>query len=384
MRKYTIGSMANNEEKKMENSTIAGSSMSGLPADFLVDVEAEAQRVVTDVLSPRSLSERKILIIGGAGYVGSVVTDHLLSSGYRVVCLDNLIYQHNQTVPPFLSNPRYQFINADLTVAGALDAALEGVTDCVLLAGLVGDPVTKKYTELAQKINDDGYDTILEALREKGLNKVIFVSTCSNYGLIEGDVLADENFELKPLSLYAKSKVRFETRLLGQRGDVDYTPTVLRFSTAFGMSPRMRFDLTISEFTRALALGEELLVYDAHTWRPYCHVRDFAMLIERVLCAPKDRVAFEVFNAGGDKNNYTKQMILDAILEQIPDGKVRYQEHGSDPRNYRVDFTKIRTALYFEPAYSVPDGIRELTAAMRQGLFHDISVPPSFHGNWYL
>ena len=122
------------------------------------------------------------------------------------------------------------------------------------------------------------------------------------------------------------------------KNKTDMCPTVLRFATAFGLSPRMRFDLTISNFTRDMAMGKDLLVYDANTWRPYCHVQDFARLIHTVLEAPSKKVAFEVFNAGGDLNNATKQMIVDSILKKIPDAKVRYLEHGSDPRNYRVNF----------------------------------------------
>ncbi len=353
-----------------------------LPAPYRALIREEHQRMHHEALAPAGLASRKILVVGGAGYVGSVLCRHLLEQGYAVRCFDDLLYNHGLTTVPLLSHPHYEFRHGDLTLADDFSAALDGVSDVIMLAGLVGDPVTKKYPELSERINDEGHETMLAILGEKPLNKVVFVSTCSNYGLIEGDHLADENFELKPLSLYAKSKVRVEKRFLDRDSGVSYIPTVLRFATAFGLSPRMRFDLTISEFTRALALGEELLVYDANTWRPYCHLRDFGELIRRVLEAPQGHVAFEVFNAGGEINNFTKQMIVDAILEQIPEGKVRYQEHGQDPRNYRVDFAKVRERLYFEPAFSVQDGIRELIAAMNQGLFHDISEPSSFYGNW--
>lgn len=350
--------------------------------DYRNELQAEVQRVAKDVLSPRGLRRRKVLIIGGAGYIGSVLTGRFLEWGWDVRCLDLLVYQNGQTVVPYLGHPAYEFMHSDFADAKALDAALKGVSDVVLLAGLVGDPVTKDFPEAAARINDAGHEILIKALNGRGLNRVVFVSTCSNYGMIEGDHLADENFELKPLSLYAKSKVGVEKHLLGLNGQVDYTATVLRFATAFGLSPRMRFDLTVSEFTRALALGEDLLVFDAHTWRPYCHVRDFSELIRRVLEAPAVRVGFEVFNAGGEVNNYTKQMIVDQILVQLPGAKVRYQEHGSDPRNYRVSFAKVKERLFFEPSHTVTDGIRELIAAIRQGLFHDITQPDSFHGNW--
>lgn len=353
-----------------------------MPSDYLKALEIERERVMESILNPRGLKQRHVLIVGGAGYVGSVLSDHFLKKGYRVRCFDNLLYNHGLTVVPFLNNPNYQFIHGDLASEENFTSALGGISDVILLAGLVGDPVTKKYPEQAARVNDEGHDQMVRLLNGKGINKVVFVSTCSNYGLIKGDQLADENFELNPLSLYAKSKVRIERQLMNLKETVDFSPTILRFATAFGLSARMRFDLTVSEFSRALFLGEDLLVYDADTWRPYCHLRDFAILIERVFEAPRENVAFDVFNAGGEVNNFTKQMIVDAILEVIPEGKVRYQEHGADPRNYRVDFSKVCERLYFEPSFTVRDGIVELVEAMKQGLFHNIDTPPSFHGNW--
>lgn len=353
-----------------------------LPQTRQADIFAEGERVVRDVLTPLGVGERLVLVVGGGGYIGTVLTGHLLDRGYRVRNLDLFVYKHDSAIYHLLNRPGYEYVRGDLADEAQMEKALNGVTDVVLLAGLVGDPVTKKFPEAAACINDDGQDLILRLLAKRKLNKVVFVSTCSNYGLVEGDVLADETWELQPLSLYAKSKVRVEQRLLELKGQVDFTPTILRFATAFGLSPRMRFDLTVSEFTRALALGEDLLVYDGHTWRPYCHVQDFSELIRRVLEAPRDLVAFDVFNAGGDANNYTKQMIVDAVLSQVPGAKVRYQEHGADPRNYRVNFAKVRERLLFEPRWTVPDGIRELVGAVRQGLFHDISQPESYFGNW--
>ena len=251
----------------------------------------------------------------------------------------------------------------------------------MILAGLVGDPVTKQYPDQSRRINLDGTLGLLRMLDGRGLNAVVFVSTCSNYGLIANDRVADEKFELQPLSLYAEAKVAVEAELLGMRGHADYSATVLRFATAFGLSPRMRFDLTINEFTRELCLGRELDVYDADTWRPYCHVSDFAEIIRRVMEAPRDVVDFEVFNAGGDANNFTKRMIVEAIIRRVPDARVQYVDKGSDPRNYRVDFSKIRERLYFEPSRDVADGINELANALDQRMFADIDRPRGFFGN---
>jgi nucleoside-diphosphate-sugar epimerase len=144
----------------------------------------------------------------------------------------------------------------------------------------------------------------------------------------------------------------------------------------------MRFDLTVNEFTRELYLGRELLVFDAHTWRPYCHVSDLSAAVRGVLEAPCDRVHFEIFNVGGDENNFTKRMIVDEILLQVPDGKVKYQEHGSDPRNYRVSFAKIRERLGFAPQVPVRRGVAELLDALRAGLFDQVERQRAWFGNY--
>ena len=353
-----------------------------LPADCQAAVFEEELDVVRRTLAPRRLEARKVLVVGSAGYIGSVLCAHLLANGYRVLGLDLLLFANGSTTLPFFADPNYEFVCADLTDRGRMAAVLEGVSDVVVLAGLVGDPITKRYPEPSRIINHDGILDLLRQLDGRGLNKVLFVSTCSNYGLIEGDAVADEDFALNPLSLYAKAKVAAERELLSREGTVDYHPTILRFATAFGLSPRMRFDLTVSEFTREMFLGRELLVYDGATWRPYCHVQDFCEVFRRTLEAPLEAVAFKTFNAGGDVNNFTKQMIVDAILEALPDAKVAYQEHGEDPRNYRVDFAKIRDRLGFEPKYTVSDGVAELIEALQQGRFADVDDNPNFYGNY--
>jgi len=156
---------------------------------------------------------------------------------------------------------------------------------------------------------------------------------------------------------------------------------VMRFATAFGLSSRMRFDLTVSEFTRDLFSGTLLQVYDADTWRPYCHVRDFARALTRVLEMPSSAVRFEVFNAGGDTNNYTKKMIVDAVHRHFPQSRYEFVAGGFDRRNYKVDFAKIRNKLHFEPHVTVEQGIIELIAAMRQGFFADYGERLPFYRN---
>lgn len=325
---------------------------------------------------------KHILLIGGAGYVGTALSSHFLTAGYKVTILDNFIYNNQFAVQHFLGDPDYKLVYGDMGCAKSLLKASRDITDVVLLAGLVGDPITKKYPDESGKINMQGIQNTIDFFDGKGINKLIFISTCSNYGLIKEDELADENFQLSPLSLYAKAKVTNEEYLLEKKGKVDYIGVILRFATAFGLSSRMRFDLTISEFTRDLFFGEELLVYDEHTWRPYCHLRDFARLLEMVIHADNKSVYFEVFNAGGDINNYTKKMIVDEILKNLPDAKVRYGKHGSDPRNYKVSFNKVKNELGFEPHFTIEHGVKELVNALRIGVYADSINNKDKYGNY--
>ena len=312
---------------------------------------------------------KSILIAGGAGYIGTVLTQYLLEKNYKVIAIDKFLYKNNYSIHSFLGNENYKFFNYDINDRINISKILKNVSDVVILAGAVGDPITKKYPEISNDINESGIKIFLDCCNGKGLDKVIFVSTCSNYGLIKANELADENFILNPLSLYAKSKVLIENYILNLKNKIDYNPTILRFATAFGLSPRMRFDLTISEFVKEMALGRELIVYDADTWRPYCHVKDFARLILKVIKSKPNNVRFETFNAGGDINNFTKKQIINLILKKVPKAKIKYQEHGGDPRNYKVNFSKVKKVLSFEPKYNVEYGIDELLEAIHNKVF---------------
>jgi len=327
---------------------------------------------------------KKILLIGGAGYVGSIITAHFLKKGYKVNVLDNFVYDNQFSIMPYIGDTDYSFFKGDMNDNEMLAKASSGVTDVIILAGLVGDPITKTYPAESKRINEDGVQNCMNFFNGHGLDKFIFISTCSNYGLIKDNELADENFTLSPLSLYAKAKVANEFFLMEKKDKVDYTGIVFRFATAFGLSPRMRFDLSVSEFVRDVFFGKELLVYDEHTWRPYCHVRDFARLLDIAINAPKEKVNFEVFNAGGEVNNFTKKMIVDEIQKNIPEGKIAFGQNGTDPRNYKVDFSKVKRVLDFEPEFTVKDGIKELIDAMKIGLYSDSLENRNKYGNYVI
>ena len=329
-------------------------------------------------------NERQVLVIGGAGYIGSVLVRKLLDRGYRVRVLDNLIYNHGSSIAGLAEHPDFSFINGDFGNTAKLDAALYEVTDVVLLAALVGDPICKKYQELARKSNLEYPKQLIERMKDFDIDRFVFTSTCSNYGLRNDDTPADEESPLNPQSLYAETKVEFERHILSKLPEVTFCPTILRLSTAYGISYRMRFDLSISEFTRDLALGKDLLVYDENTWRPYCHISDISEAIITVLEARKKDVYGQVFNVGSDDGNYTKKMLVDLILKYIPNGAVSYKQGGFDPRNYRVSFDKIKQVLEFGTEYTAEDSVSGLIRAIRGNLFPDMEEKRNFYGNYII
>ena len=322
------------------------------------------------------------MILGGAGYVGAVLTPTLIAAGHRVRVLDSLLYDNSDSLAAVADHPLFEFVHGDVRSSRDVQGAVDGVTDVVLLAALVGDPVCKRNPELAVETNLDGARTAIAAAADQAVERFVFASTCSNYGLREDDEPASEQDELHPLSLYAETKVEMERELLG--ADLPFDATVLRVSTAFGTSPRMRFDLTVSEFTRELALGRELDVYDADTWRPYCHVADISRGIATVLAAPAEEVSGEVFNLGGDDSNHTKRSIVEAALEALGGGEVKWSEGGADARNYRVSFTKIQQRLGFFPEHTVSGAVGQLAKAIRAGMFADVESRSLRYRNYEL
>ena len=328
--------------------------------------------------------KKTILLIGGGGYIGNVIAEHFLRKNYKVKIYDNFIYNNSFIKNNYNKSQDITFITADINDKQKLKKEIFKIDFAVILAGLVGDPITKKYPNESLLINFDGIKNVLDTLNNNNLKKVIFISTCSNYGLLENNEIANEDYPLKPLSLYAEHKVKVEKYIMSLKGKIDYSPTILRFATAFGLSPRMRFDLSVNEFTYELANKKKLIVYDENTWRPYCHVKDFSLLIENVLESQLDKTHFEIFNAGSDINHATKKNIIDMINDYIPSINVVYSKNGNDPRNYRVDFTKVSEILNFKPNYSIKDGIGELIKSINDKKFVDVDINRNKYGNYLI
>jgi len=313
----------------------------------------------------------KILVTGGAGYIGSVLVRLLLHDGHSVKVLDSLQWG-GESLLGVWGHPNFELIHGDVREASVLQSAVAGCDAVVHLAAVVGDPACAVDPELTRSVNLEGSHLVYEAATNAGCERFIFASTCSNYGkMAEAGGFVTETSELRPVSLYAETKVAFEQFLLGQNRDAACQPTCLRFSTVYGVSPRMRFDLTVNEFVRDLALGKELVVFGEQFWRPYCHVEDLSRSVIHALKAPKDDVAFEVFNVGATEENYTKKMLVELMGEVLDTSGVKYVHKEEDPRDYRVDFTYIREKLGFEVTWKMPAGITQLANAVRMGVFRD-------------
>ena len=313
----------------------------------------------------------KVLVTGGAGYIGSVLVRQLLDKGYSVRALDNLNFGGDALIDVML-NPNFEFIKGDVRNVEDVKLALEGVEAIAHLAAIVGDPACKKYSDDANTTNWDGSVALFDAAEAAGVKRFVFASTCSNYGkMSDPDSFVTETSELNPVSLYAELKVKFEKYLLEEKKDSNMCSTALRFSTVYGFSPRIRFDLTVNEFTRNATVNGEQPIWGAQFWRPYCHVDDLARAVVLVLESADEKVRANVFNVGSTEENYNKGMIIEEVCKVVPNVKVDYVEMNEDPRDYRVNFEKIKNELGYTITKTVPDGVKEIYTLLKTGIVTD-------------
>ena len=313
----------------------------------------------------------KVLVTGGAGYIGSVLVRQLLNKGYQVRAFDSLKFGGDALYDVML-NPKFDFMKGDVRNAEEVEKALEGIDAIAHLAAIVGDPACKKYSEEANQTNWDGSVALFEAAEKAGVKRFVFASTCSNYGKMpDPDSFVVETSQLNPVSLYAELKVKFEKYIMEQRKDSSMCSTALRFSTVYGFSPRIRFDLTVNEFTRNATINGEQEIWGAQFWRPYCHVDDLARSVVLVLESPEEKVRANVFNVGTTEENYNKGMIIEEVCKVVPNVTVNYVEMNEDPRDYRVNFDKIKNELGFTITKRVPDGVNEIYKLLSTGIVTD-------------
>lgn len=296
----------------------------------------------------------KILVTGGAGYVGSVLVPDLLAEGHEVRVLDDLSMGGRGLLPCF----RYQsfeFRKGDVREQKDLAACLEGVDAVIHLAAVVGAPACKKDPKRAQEVNLDS-TRLLDELRSPD-QAVLFASTGSNYGAVVGEVCTEET-PLNPLTEYGRTKTEAEQLLLEAGNAVCY-----RFATAFGVSNRLRLDLLVNDFCYQAKRNRNLILYEKGYKRTFIHVRDmsrsFLFALDNL-----DRMLGEAYNVGHESMNYSKEDVAVMIREKV-DYYLHFAEigHDEDQRNYEVSYKKIRD-LGFETTISLEEGIEELLRAI--------------------
>ena len=313
----------------------------------------------------------KVLVTGGAGYIGSVLVRQLLNKGYKVRVLDSLKFG-GEALYDVMMHPNFEFFNGDIRDTIAVENALVGIDAIAHLAAIVGDPACKKFSEEANETNWTGSVALFEAAERAGVQRFVFASTCSNYGkMSDPNSFVTEESELRPVSLYAELKVKFEQYILKERKDSKICSTALRFSTVYGFSPRIRFDLTVNEFTRNATMKGEQEIWGAQFWRPYCHVEDLARSVVLVFESEEEKVRANVFNVGITEENYSKGMIIEEVCKVVPNVQVNYVEMNEDPRDYRVNFDKIKNELGYTITKKVPDGVKEIYTLLKTGVVTD-------------
>ena len=326
-----------------------------------------------EALAAREPARTDVLVTGGAGYVGSVLVQELLARGHSVRVLDALVHGE----PSLLSAWRpssFEFLRGDVRDSTSVATAVEGVNTVIHLAAVVGDPACERAPELAKQTNVEATSRLLDAASAAGVRRFVFLSTCSNYGkMADPNAYVTEDSELNPISLYAETKVAAEADV-ASRCTSTFQTCILRLATVYGVSPRMRFDLTINEFTRDLSLAKPLVVYGEQYWRPYIHVRDAASALSTIVSADSPVIGGQLFNTGSTAENYRKTDLLRLLVLRFPQADTTVVPMaGEDPRDYRVSFEKIRSVLGFEAAYSVSQGIDEVAALVQNGLISDPS-----------
>jgi nucleoside-diphosphate-sugar epimerase len=314
----------------------------------------------------------RVLITGGAGYVGSTLAPLLLAAGHKVRVLDRLSFG-GESLLGIWSHPDFEFAHGDVRDRETQRRAVSECDAVVHLAAIVGDPACAREPETARAVNLDASMNLIEESRRAGVQRFVFASTCSNYGKMkDSSQLVNEDSELQPVSLYAETKVAVEKMLLGSAGD-GWCPTPLRFATVFGVSPRMRFDLTVNEFTMEMITKKHLIVFGEQFWRPYVHVFDAARAIALVLSAPAAAVAGRVFNVGSTDQNLQKQQIVELIQPFAPDAQIEFVHKNEDPRDYRVSFDRILNELGYKTTRSVVEGILEIAKLVRTGAISNLA-----------
>jgi nucleoside-diphosphate-sugar epimerase len=331
----------------------------------------------------------QVLITGGAGYIGSLLTAVLLQRGHHVTVVDDLLFG-GESLIAYLSHPRFRFLKGDVCDPCVIErikagltppadtrrdsgdaAARQGFDAVVHLAAIVGFPACQAVgKQVAWRYNVESVQRVFELAEETGSDRFIFSSTYSNYGLTPNGKAVTEESPLYPQSLYAETKIAAEQHLLDLAKTSRCAPLLFRFATLFGISPRTRFDLIVNQFVLEAMTHRELIIYQRGYSRSFVHVRDVVEGITLALSAPVAKIRGQIFNLGSDNGNHTKDEIATLVRKHVEGLKITYKDlsFGGDMRDITVSFDKIRRELGFEAGITVEDGICEVRDALQLGL----------------
>ncbi len=308
-----------------------------------------------------------VLVTGGAGYLGSLLSTYLIERGMRVVVYDNLLYD-GEGLLSLLNHPHFQLVTGDIRDTSSLSDVVKKADAIVHLAALVGEDACLVDPTATVAINTDATKQLGEMSIKFGVKRMIFSSTCSNYGLLDTDTIATEDCALNPLSLYAQTKIDGERSILNGL-DKRLSTCILRFGTLCGLSPRMRFNLLVNNMARSAALGREITIFAPNAWRPFLHIRDAVEAIYQCLIMPSVHITHQIFNVVGE--NYKKRQLAQLVTEHCPRTQIVIKRDKVDCRDYRVSGERIAKKLNFYPQYTIEKAFIEIVQAVKNGVLID-------------
>ncbi len=310
---------------------------------------------------------RHVLVIGGAGYIGSALLPKLLDRGYHVRVLDLLVYG-TDPIAHVIDHPNLEVVQGDFRHVDKVVESMHGIDSVVHLGAIVGDPACDLNEDLTVEVNLTATRMIAQVAKGWGAKRFVFASTCSVYGA--GDEVLDERSQLNPVSLYGRTKLVAE-KVLRRLADDTFSPTIVRFATIYGLSGRTRFDLVVNLLAAKAKTEGKITVFGGEQWRPFVHVDDAAHAVQMILDAPREVVGNQVFNVGSDEQNYKIREIGELVSQYVPTAELIVSDEATDLRNYRVSFAKIRHVLDFHPQWTVEQGIQQVLEAIASGQVKD-------------
>lgn len=329
-------------------------------------------QIIFEVHSHRKRKIRKILVIGGSGYIGSQLCRDLIQKGYDVRILD-LFWFGKDSISDLSNHPKLDIVEGDFRNIETLVKAMNKIDAVIHLGGIVGDPACSLDDDFTIDINLTATKMLAELCKAYKVERFLFASSCSVYGASTDDELLTETSELNPVSLYAKTKIASEQVLL-DTVDQNFCPTILRFATLFGLSPRPRFDLFVNLATAKAVREKKFTVFGGNQWRPFVHVKDISKAICSILEAPKDKVRAQIFNIGTEENCRTIAQAGDLVAAHVPGTEVEFLNEVDDPRNYRVSFKKLNDVIGIKLTTTLEDGVIEMREALERGKLRDFDI----------